>query len=235
MGIKNKMSKGLVLIIDDEPQIQKMLGVILRHAGYEIAIAPTGEKGLAEVIFKKPQAVLLDMGLPDMEGSDVLLRIREISDLPVIMLSVRGQEEIKVKCLESGADDYVTKPFSAVELTARLSAVLRRKTTSGIVNDIFDNAGLRVEFNTRVVTLHGQLIKLTAIEYNLLTAFIKNAGRILTIPHILREVWGTDNEEKVNSARVYLNHLRQKIEDNPAQPKRIVNEPGIGYRFNLIG
>jgi two-component system KDP operon response regulator KdpE len=151
------------------------------------------------------------------------------------MLSVRGQEEIKVKCLESGADDYVTKPFSAVELTARLSAVLRRKITSGIVNEIFDNAGLRVEFNTRIVTLHGQLIKLTAIEYNLLTAFIKNAGRILTIPHILREVWGTDNEEKVNSARVYLNHLRQKIEDNPAQPKRIVNEPGIGYRFNLIG
>jgi len=229
------MSKGLVLIIDDEPQIQKMLGVILRHAGYEVAIAENGEKGLAEVIFKKPQAVLLDMGLPDMDGSDVLLRIREISDLPVIMLSVRGQEEIKVKCLESGADDYVTKPFSAVELTARLSAVLRRKITSGIVNEIFDNAGLRVEFNTRVVTLHGQLIKLTAIEYNLLTAFIKNAGRILTIPHILREVWGTDNEEKVNSARVYLNHLRQKIEDNPAQPKRIVNEPGIGYRFNLIG
>jgi two-component system KDP operon response regulator KdpE len=229
------MSKGLVLIVDDEPQIQKMLGVILRHAGYEVAIAENGEKGLAEVIYKKPQAVLLDMGLPDMEGSDVLLRIREISDLPVIMLSVRGQEEIKVKCLESGADDYVTKPFSAVELTARLSAVLRRKITSGIVNEIFDNAGLRVEFNTRIVTLHGQLIKLTAIEYNLLTAFIKNAGRILTIPHILREVWGTDNEEKVNSARVYLNHLRQKIEDNPAQPKRIVNEPGIGYRFNLIG
>ena len=229
------MSKGLVLIVDDEPQIQKMLGVILRHAGYEVAIAENGEKGLAEVIYKKPQAVLLDMGLPDMDGSDVLLRIREISDLPVIMLSVRGQEEIKVKCLESGADDYVTKPFSAVELTARLSAVLRRKITSGIVNEIFDNAGLRVEFNTRIVTLHGQLIKLTAIEYNLLTAFIKNAGRILTIPHILREVWGTDNEEKVNSARVYLNHLRQKIEDNPAQPKRIVNEPGIGYRFNLIG
>jgi len=111
MSIKNKMSKGLVLIIDDEPQIQKMLGVILRHVGYEIVIADTGEKGLAEVIFKKPQAVLLDMGLPDMEGFNVLLRIREISDLPVIMVFVRGQEEIKVKCLENGADDYVTKPF----------------------------------------------------------------------------------------------------------------------------
>ncbi len=218
------MSKGLVLIIDDEPQIQKMLGVILRHVGYEIVIADTGEKGLAEVIFKKPQAVLLDMGLPDMEGFNVLLRIREISDLPVIMVFVRGQEEIKVKCLENGADDYVTKPFSAVELTARLSAILRRKTASGIANETFDNAGLRVEFNTRQGTLNGQLLKLNPIEYNLLSSLIKNAGRILTIPHILRDVWGTDNKDKVNSVRVYLNHLRQEIEDNPAQPKRIVNE-----------
>ena len=142
MNIRNnKMSKGLVLIIDDEPQIQKMLGVILHHAGYEVATAATGEKGLAEVVYKKPHAVLLDMSLPDMEGYDVLLRIREISDLPVIMVSVRGQEEIKVKCLENGADDYITKPFSAVELTARLSAVLRRKTEHVIVNETFDNAG----------------------------------------------------------------------------------------------
>ena len=228
------MSKGLILIIDDEPQIQKMLGVILRHAGYEVATAATGEKGLAEVIFKKPQAVLLDMGLPDMEGYDVLLRIREISDLPVIMVSVRGQEAIKVKCLENGADDYITKPFSAVELTARLSAVLRRKTEHVIVNETFDNAGLRVEFNTRQVTKDGQQLKLNPIEYDLLSSLIKNAGRVLTMPHILRNIWGTDNEEKKNSVRVYLNHLRQKIEDNPAQPRRIVNEPGIGYRFNLI-
>jgi two-component system KDP operon response regulator KdpE len=228
------MSKGLILVIDDEPQIQKMLGVILSHAGYEVVTAATGEKGLAEAVYKKPHAVLLDMGLPDMEGYDVLLRIREISDLPVIMVSVRGQEEIKVKCLENGADDYITKPFSAVELMARLSAVLRRKTDPGIVNEVFDNAGLRVEFNTRAVTLHGQLLKLTAIEYNLMTVLIKNAGRLLTMPYILRDVWGTDNEEKSNSVRVYLNHLRQKIEDNSAQPKRIVNEPGIGYRFNLI-
>ena len=131
MNIRNnKMPKGLVLIIDDEPQIQKLLGVILRHAGYEVALAATGEDGLAQIVNKKPKAVLLDMGLPDMEGYDVLLRIREISDLPVIMVSVRGQEEIKVKCLENGADDYITKPFSALELTARLSAVLRQKTAA---------------------------------------------------------------------------------------------------------
>ncbi|MBF0504126.1 MAG: response regulator transcription factor [Candidatus Omnitrophica bacterium] len=228
------MAKGIVLVIDDEPQIQKMLGVILNHAGYEVVFAASGEKGLAELVYKKPHAVLLDMGLPDMEGFDVLLRIREFSDVAVIMVSVRGQEEIKVKCLESGADDYVTKPFSATELTARLSAVLRRKTTQGIVNEIFNNAGLRIEFNTRMVALNGKALKLTAIEYGLLTSLIKNAGRVLTMRQILREVWGTDNEEKSNSARVYLNHLRQKIEDNPAQPKRIINEPGIGYRFNLI-
>ena len=228
------MSKGLVLVIDDEPQIQKLLGFILEHAGYEVVSATSGEKGLAALIYKKPQAVLLDMGLPDMEGFDVLLRIREFSDVAVIMVSVRGQEDIKVKCLENGADDYITKPFSAVELTARLAAVLNRKTTAGIEGEAFDNAGLRVEFNTRVVILNGKALKLTAIEYGLLTSLIKNAGRVLTMRQILREVWGTDNEEKSNSARVYLNHLRQKIEDNPAQPKRIINEPGIGYRFNLL-
>ncbi len=228
------MSKGIVLVIDDEPQIQKMLGVILTHAGYEVAAATSGAAGLAALVYKKPQAVLLDMGLPDMEGFDVLLRIREFSDVAVIMVSVRGQEEIKVKCLESGADDYITKPFSASELTARLSAVLRRKTTPGIVNEIFDNAGLHVGFNTRQVTLNGQPLKLTSIEYGLLSSLIKNAGRVLTMRQILREVWGTENEEKSNSARVYLNHLRQKIEDDPSHPKRIINEPGIGYRFNLL-
>jgi len=228
------MSKGIILVIDDEPQIQKMLSVILTHAGYEVIQASSGEKGLAELVYKKPQAVLLDMGLPDMEGFDVLLRIREFSDVAVIMVSVRGQEEIKVKCLENGADDYITKPFSASELTARLSAVLRRKTTPGIVNEVFDNAGLRIEFNTRQVTLHRKAIKLTTIEYGLLSSLIKNAGRILTMRQILREVWATDNAEKSNSARVYLNHLRQKIEDNPSVPKRIINEPGIGYRFNLL-
>ena len=228
------MSKGIVLVIDDEPQIQKMLGVILTHAGYEVVNADSGEKGLSQLVYKKPQAVLLDMGLPDMGGFDVLLRIREFSDVAVIMVSVRGQEEIKVKCLEGGADDYITKPFSASELTARLAAVLRRKTTPGIVNEVFDNAQLRVEFNTRNVTLNGQALKLTSIEYGLLSSLIKNAGRVLTIRQILREVWATENEEKANSVRVYLNHLRQKIEDNPSVPKRIVNEPGIGYRFNLL-
>lgn len=228
------MSKGLILAIDDEPQIQKLLGVILRHAGYEVIVAGTGQQGLSELVYKKPQAVLLDMGLPDMEGFDVLLRIREMSDVAVLMVSVRGQEEVKVKCLEHGADDYVTKPFSAVELTARLNAVLRRKTTPGIVNDVFDNAGLKVDFKTRHTTLHGQLIKLTAIEYNLLTALIKYSGRVITVRQILRDVWDTDNEDKANSVRVYLNHLRQKIEENSSQPKRIINEPGIGYRFNLL-
>ena len=228
------MSKGIVLVIDDEPQIQKMLGVILSHAGYEVINADNGEKGLAVIVYKKPQAVLLDMGLPDMEGFEVLSRIREFSDVAVIIVSVRGQEDIKVKCLESGADDYITKPFSASELTARLSAVLRRKTTPGVINEVFDNARLRVEFNTRQVTLNGQPVKLTSIEYSLLSSLIKNAGRVLTMRQILREVWDTENEEKSNSARVYLNHLRQKIEDNPSSPKRIINEPGIGYRFNLL-
>lgn len=227
------MSRGLVLVIDDEPQIQKLFKVILSHAGYSMISAGTGKEGLSELVYKKPNAVLLDMGLPDMEGSDVLLRIREISDVAVIMVSVRGQEAVKVKSLENGADDYVTKPFSAVELTARLQAVLRRKTTPGIVDEVFENAGLRLDFGSRIATLRGEPLKLTAIEYGLLMLFIKNAGRVLTMRQILRDVWETDNEEKLNSVRVYLNHLRQKIEDDPARPKRIINEPGIGYRFNL--
>jgi two-component system, OmpR family, KDP operon response regulator KdpE len=228
------MSKGCVLVIDDEPQIQKMLGIILAHAGYETIQADNGQKGLSQIVYRKPQAVLLDMGLPDMEGLEVLLRIREFSDVAVIIVSVRGQEAVKVKALESGADDYITKPFSASELTARLSAVLRRKVTVGIIDEIFDNAGLRVEFNARLVTLNGKPLKLTSIEYGLLMSLIKNAGRVLTVRQILREVWSTDNEEKANSVRVYLNHLRQKIENNPAAPVRITNEPGIGYRFNLL-
>lgn len=228
------MSKGIVLVIDDEPQIQRMLGVILTHAGYEVVSAATAAEGLSALVYKKPMAVLLDMGLPDMEGFEALLRIREISDVAVIMVSVRGQEEIKVKCLERGADDYVTKPFSASELTARLSAVLRRKTTPGIINEIFDNAGLRVEFTSRAVSLHGKALKLTSIEYSLLTSLIKNSGRVLTMRQILRDVWDTDNEERSNSVRVYLTHLRQKVEDNPSNPRRITNEPGIGYRFNLL-
>ncbi|MBF0532641.1 MAG: response regulator transcription factor [Candidatus Omnitrophica bacterium] len=232
--MENNMSKGLVLVIDDEPQIQKLLWVILTHAGYTLIAAATGQEGISELVYKKPQAVLLDMGLPDMEGFEALLRIREISDVAVIMVSVRGQEDVKVKCLENGADDYITKPFSALELTARLQAVLRRKTTPGIVDEIFENAGLRLEFNTRLATRHGELLKLTAIEYGLLLLFIKNAGRVLTTRQILRDVWATDNPEKLNSVRVYLNHLRQKIEDDPAHPKRIINEPGVGYRFNLL-
>jgi two-component system KDP operon response regulator KdpE len=130
------MSKGIVLVIEDEPQIQKMLGIILIHEGYEVVYASSGEKGLAALVNKKPQAVLLDMGLPDMEGSDVLLRIREISDVAVIMVSVLSQVDIKIKCLKSGADDYITKPFSAVELTARLNAVLRRKTSNRFVDGV---------------------------------------------------------------------------------------------------
>ena len=136
-----------------------MLGVILTHAGYEVINADSGTKAIADLVYKKPQAVLLDMGLPDMEGIDVLSRIREFSDVAVIIVSVRGQEEIKVRCLESGADDYITKPFSASELIARLATVLRRKTTPGIVNEVFDNAGLRVEFNNRQVALNGQVLK----------------------------------------------------------------------------
>jgi two-component system KDP operon response regulator KdpE len=177
--------------------------------------------------------ILLDLGLPDLDGLEVLRRLREWSETPVLILSVRDREEEKVAALDAGADDYVTKPFSMAELLARLRVAQRRKKPAG-AESIYSRAGLVIDLANRTVTLHAQPLKLTATEYALLRLFAKHAGRVLTHRQILREVWGPNSEEHRQYLRVYITHLRQKIEAEPANPQFIKTEPGIGYRFTSV-
>ena len=218
------------LIIDDEVQIRRLLTVALEAADYEVFAAESGAEGLAEVAYRRPDVVLLDLGLPDLDGLKVLERLREWSETPVVILSVRDDEEGKVAALDAGADDYVTKPFSTPELLARIRAA-RRKTQAVEDTPVFATGNLVVDLAARRVTKSGEEIKLSATEYALLRAFVRHAGRVLTHRQLLREVWGPQCEEHRQYLRVYMTHLRQKIETDPTHPVLIRTEPGIGYRF----
>jgi two-component system KDP operon response regulator KdpE len=222
--------KTTALIIDDEVQIRRLLRVALEAAGYIVHEAESGQHGLNEAAMRRPDVILLDLGLPDMEGLAVLQRLREWSETPVLILSVRDGEEDKVSALDAGADDYVTKPFSTAELLARLRTA-QRKSRPAEELAIFTAGGLSVDLTARVVTRDRQEIKLTGTEYNLLRLFVRHAGRVLTHRQILREVWGPKSEEHRQYLRVYVTHLRAKIERDPANPTLIRTEPGIGYRF----
>ena len=222
--------KKSALIIDDELQIRRLLRVTLESNDYTVHEAETGESGLAEIAFRRPDVVILDLGLPDLGGIEVLKRLREWSETPVVILSVRDDEEEKVRALDAGADDYVTKPFSAAELMARLRVAQRKAKPPNEVQ-IFSFGKLVVDLVARIVSLNGDIIKLTATEYSLLSLFVRHSGRILTHRQILREIWGPKSEEHRQYLRVYVTHLRQKIEANPKDPKLILTEPGIGYRF----
>ena len=222
--------KQSVLIIDDELQIRRLLRVTLESVDYIVHEAETGESGLAEIAFRRPDVVILDLGLPDLGGIEVLKRLREWSETPVVILSVRDDEEEKVRALDAGADDYVTKPFSAAELMARLRVAQRKAKPPNEVQ-IFSFGKLVVDLVARIVSLNGDIIKLTATEYSLLSLFVRHSGRILTHRQILREIWGPKSEEHRQYLRVYVTNLRQKIEANPKDPKLILTEPGIGYRF----
>lgn len=222
--------KQSVLIIDDELQIRRLLRVTLESVDYIVHEAETGESGLAEIAFRRPDVVILDLGLPDLGGIEVLKRLREWSETPVVILSVRDDEEEKVRALDAGADDYVTKPFSAAELMARLRVAQRKAKPPNEVQ-IFSFGKLVVDLVARMVSHNGDIVKLTATEYSLLSLFVRHSGRILTHRQILREIWGPKSEEHRQYLRVYVTHLRQKIEANPKDPKLILTEPGIGYRF----
>lgn len=224
------MNKPTALIIDDEVQIRRLIRVTLEAAGYSVHEAEDGQLGLGEVAFRRPDVVLLDLGLPDIEGLEVLRRLREWSEVPVLILTVRDEEADKVAVLDAGADDYITKPFSSPELLARLRAAQRRARPPEIAA-VFTAHGLTVDLTSRNVSRDSKNIHLTATEYALLRLFVRHAGRVLTHRHILREVWGPNAEEHRQYLRVYVTHLRQKIERDPAQPELIVTEPGIGYRF----
>src|SRR6266481_6276239 len=220
----------VALIIDDEVQIRRLLRLILGGENYKVHEAETGQQGLMETATRKPDVVLLDLGLPDLDGLQVLKRLREWSEVPVIVLTVRDDVEEKVAALDAGADDYVTKPFSTPELLARLRAA-QRKTRPSEEISAFKSGDLVVDLAAHVVTRGDKEVKLTATEYALLRLFVKHPGRVLTHRYILREIWGPKSEEHRQYLRVYVTHLRQKIESNPANPTLIITESGIGYRF----
>jgi len=224
--------KPVALIIDDEVQIRRLLRVALESENYQVHEAQTGQQGLVEIANRKPAIILLDLGLPDMEGLEVLKRLREWSEAPVLVLSVRDDEQGKVAALDAGAEDYVTKPFSTPELLARLRAA-QRKTRPEEEISVFRSGDLIVDLTARVVTRAGHEVKLSATEYALLRLFVRHPGRVLTHRHILREIWGPKSEEHRQYLRVYVTHLRQKIERDPTAPVLIRTESGIGYRFGL--
>src|ERR1700716_2112606 len=222
--------KPVALVIDDEVQIRRLLRVALENENYQVHEAETGQQGLVEIANRKPAIILLDLGLPDLDGLEVLKRLREWSEAPVLVLSVRDDEAGKVAALDAGAEDYVTKPFSTAELLARLRAAQRKARPEEEVS-IFKNGDLIVDLTARVVTRDGHEVKLTATEYALLRLFVKHPGRVLTHRYILREIWGPKSEEHRQYLRVYVTHLRQKIEPDSAKRRLITTESGIGYRF----
>jgi two-component system KDP operon response regulator KdpE len=224
--------KPVALVIDDEVQIRRLLRVALESENYRVDEAQTGQQGLVEIANRKPAIILLDLGLPDMEGLEVLTRLREWCEAPVLVLSVRDDEAGKVAALDAGAEDYVTKPFSTQELLARLRAA-QRKTRPEEEVSVFKSGDLIVDLTARVVTRAGHEVKLSATEYALLRLFVRHPGRVLTHRHILREIWGPKSEEHRQYLRVYVTHLRQKIERDPTSPVLIRTESGIGYRFGL--
>lgn len=222
--------KPTALVIDDEVQIRRLLRVTLEADGYRVLEAATGQEGITEAAQRRPDVVLLDLGLPDLDGVTVLKRLREWSRVPVVVLSVRDREEDKIAALDHGADDYVTKPFGTGELLARLR-VAQRHAKSSDDTTVFQSGDLVVDLTARVVKLRGKEVRLTATEYSLLRLFIQHSGKVLTHSHILREVWGTNSAERTHYLRVYVAHLREKLESDPAHPVLFITEPGIGYRM----
>ena len=222
--------KPVVLVVDDETQIRRLLRVCLEAAGYRVEEAANGQDGITQAAQRRPDLVVLDLGLPDLDGVGVLKRLREWSRVPVIVLSVRDREEDKIAALDNGADDYVTKPFSTGELLARLRVALRHAQPAPEVT-VFRTGQMEVDLTARVVKSRGKEVSLTATEYSLLRLFIHHAGKVLTHRQILREVWGPNAVEQTHYLRVYLARLREKLEANPADPKLFVTEAGVGYRL----
>jgi two-component system KDP operon response regulator KdpE len=220
----------VVLIVDDEAQIRRFLRISLESNGFRVHEATTGAQGLAQAALVRPDAVILDLGLPDDDGLSILKRLREWSRVPVVVLSVRDSDTDKVSLLDAGADDYLTKPFSVDELLARLRVAIRH-AQPGDEETVFQRGRLAVDLARRLVTLGDEPVRLTVTEYALLRLFVQHAGRVLTHSQILRQVWGPQYEQETHYLRVYVAHLRQKLEEDPSNPRLILTEPGVGYRL----
>lgn len=227
---KTESERPEVLVIDDENQIRRLLRFTLEDAGYAVREAETGRAGLVEIAHHPPDAVILDLGLPDVPGLEVLHRLREWSAMPVLILSVFGAENNKISGLDAGADDYLTKPFGGGELLARLRALLRRVKAVESETTVRFGA-VEVDLVRRRVTKQAEAVKLTAREYALLRLLVVNADKVLTHHHILREIWGPGTESHIHYLRVFMMRLRRKIEDDPDAPRHLRTESGIGYRL----
>ncbi len=223
------MTGARVLVVDDERQILRALELKLRNAGYTVDTAATAKEALAQAAMRPPEAVILDLLLPDGSGTDVARELRTWSSAPILVLSAVGEEKEKISALDAGADDYVTKPFSGDELLARLRAALRRTVPSG--DPVLEIGDLRIDRERRTVTMRGEPVSLTPTEWDLLRLLAENEGKLLTHPAILRAIWGPAYREESNYLHVYVSHLRRKIEPDPARPRYLLNQPGVGYRL----
>jgi two-component system, OmpR family, KDP operon response regulator KdpE len=226
------MKKTRVLVVDDEPQIGRMLRTQLAARDYDVVHVSTGHDALLAAGEQPPDLILLDLGLPDLDGLEVARRLREWSSVPIIFLTVRDDERTKVQALDVGGDDYVTKPFGLPELLARIRAVLRRKQEQpSTPTSVFQSGDLRVDFTARQVTVGGKEIRLTPTEYELLRLFILHADKTLTHRQLLTQIWGPEATTETQYLHVFIRQLRRKLETDPGKPRHFVTEPGVGYRF----
>jgi len=221
-----------ILVIDDEIQIRKLLEISLEANDYKVLFAVDGKEGITMAASHQPDLILLDLGLPDEDGQEILVKLREWFQNPIIILSVKSAEEEIVRALDQGANDYLTKPFRTQELLARMRTALRGKTNQNKNESIMKFGLVTVDFASRTVKVKEEIIKLTATEYALLSLLLKNDGRVLTHHYILKEIWGNSYSEQTQYLRVFVAQLRKKLEEDPNRPKYILTESGVGYRFN---
>ena len=224
-------TKARILVVDDEPQILRFLRPSLSAAGYEVITAETAEAAIKAIATAAPELVILDLGLPDRDGKDVITEVRAWSKVPIIVLSARDREAEKVAALDLGADDYINKPFGIGELMARMRTALRHRLEDALETPVFRSGGLEIDTLVRTVRRNGETIRLTPKEYDLLQVLVRNAGRVVTHRQVLAAVWGPAHTSDTQYLRVFINQLRQKIEEDPANPRLIETEAGVGYRF----
>jgi two-component system KDP operon response regulator KdpE len=227
MGEKNP----LILVVDDEPAIRRYLHSVLTAQGYQVREARNGQEAIQSASLYRPDITILDLGLPDLDGVEVVRQIRLQQAIPIIILSVRENEQDKVAALDAGADDYLTKPFGSGELLARLRAALRRISGTAVSQPVFQVDSLRVDLDLRLVTVAGREVQLTPKEYDLLVLLVRNAGKVLTHRYLLEKVWGIEYSREMHLLRVNISNLRRKIEKDPNRPNYIITEPGVGYRL----
>ncbi len=224
----------IVLLVEDEPQIRRFVRTALEEEGWQVFGSETMKRGLIDAGTRKPDLIILDLGLPDGDGIDFILDVRDWSTVPIIVLSARTNEVDKIRALDAGADDYLTKPFGVGELLARVRSTVRRLRQPGTnLHGVVQFGDVKVDIKARLVTKANQVVHLTPIEYRLLMVLVTNAGRVVTNPQLLCEVWGPSHSESGHYLRVYMGHLRRKLEDDPTQPRYLLTETAVGYRLCL--